>query len=35
MKVSAAVAEILKREGVDFVIGYPRRCRRDSETRRG
>ena len=23
MKVSAAVAEILKREGVEFIIGYP------------
>ncbi len=23
MKVSAAVAEILKREGVEFLIGYP------------
>ena len=24
MKVSAAIAEILKREGVDMVFGYPR-----------
>src|ERR1700738_1344024 len=23
MKVAAAIAEILKREGVDFLIGYP------------
>ena len=23
MKVAAAVAEILKREGVEFLIGYP------------